>query len=173
MSAFVRSRWLLCVLVLACGDDKPTAPDADLVGNWRLTGMEFPQTSADRFSQNLRVLGFPEEAATTVVDEMKASADESARNTGFSVIRINADGTWEDNDGEKGTYTVDGDRLTISTPGDSPLTGRYFVTSTTLTLNVSLLDFANQLSDLGTPEEQRQFNIMLEGVDIRMLFGRV
>ncbi len=175
MKTTLISATLLCAL-LACGDDKPTEPappDNALVGNWRFSGSELPQASADRFLENLKVIGFDSSAAVTLVSEFKASIDRGTQGSGFSVWRINADGTWSDNDGGNGTYTVAGDRLTVSSPDNPTLTGRYFVTDTALTFDVAILELLKQLQDIDSPVEERQFNILFGGVNTRLIFQKI
>ena len=175
MKTTLLSATLLCAL-LACGDDKPTEPeqpDNPLVGNWRFSGSELPQASADRLLENFRVIGIDSSTAVTLVSESKASIDSGTQSSGFSVWRFNADGTWTDNDGRSGTYTVAGDRLTVSSPNNPTLTGRYFVTDTALTFDVSFLELLKQLEDIDSPVEERQFNIVFGGVNVRLIFRKV
>ena len=177
MKTTLLSATLLCAL-LACGDDKPTEPeppDNALVGNWRFSGSELPQASADRFLENLRVLGIDSSTAVTLVSEFKASIDRGTQDSGFSVWRINADGTWSDNDGGSGTYTVAGDRLTVSSTDNPTLSGRYFVTDTALTFDVAILELLKQLEDIDidSPVEERQFNILFGGVNTRLIFQKI
>ena len=175
MKTTLLSATLLCAL-LACSDDKPTEPeqpDNPLVGNWRFSGSELPQTSADRLLENLRVIGYDSSTAVTLVSEFKALIDTGTQGSGFSVWRINADGTWSDNDGESGTYTVAGDRLTVSSPDNPTLTGRFFVTDTALTFDVSVLELSKQFGDIDSPVEERQFNILFGGVTARLIFRKV
>lgn len=175
MKTTLLSATLLCAL-LACGDDKPTEPEQTanpLVGNWRLTGTELPQASADRLLENLRVIGYDSTAAVALVSELKTLSNTGTQDSGFSVLRLNADGTWSDNDGGSGTYTVAGDRLTVSSPNNPTLTGRYFVTETALTFDVSFLELLKQFEEIDSPVEERQFNIVFGGVDVRLIFRKV
>ena len=170
----VGGRWLLGAFMLACGGDKPTEPEVDYVGNWRMQSAELPAASADNLAANLRAMNVPSADADETVREFRSALNEGVRDAGFAVLRINSDGTWEDNDGTKGTYTVSGDRLTFSSPGEPPLPVRYFATSTTLTLNVSVLELAKQLGELLAPGQLvGELTDLLTGVDIRMVFQKI
>ena len=164
---------MLCALVLACGEDNPTEPVPGIVGNWRLQVFELPSTSADNLLSNFRAQGVTEADATESVNEMRQMLEEATRESGWGIVRFNADGTWVDNEGGKGTYSVSGGQLTINEPGEPTWTAQHFVTDTVLTITISGSELLKLGEDLGTtPEEQRAVEHLLQGVDIRMVLQR-
>lgn len=169
---------VLCVLALSCGEDKPTAPNASLIGVWVFQGVDMPETSTANLLANLEKEGVTPAAAAGYVANLKNDIQDyyrSSRNSWFVVMRLNADGTYEDNDGAKGTYSITDNRLTITPQGQPALTGQYFVTDTILTFIMAIFDLVKldeAFYKARTPVERAVVEVLFDKVYIRFFFRK-
>ncbi len=84
-------------------------------------------------------------------------------NSGLSILRFNADGTYADNSGDAGTWSVNGDLVTLGSRDGSTLEGKYFLDGNDLTFILSkdqFLHLAKQEEDLWTTEDQEIFDVL-------------
>ena len=125
----------LVVLLVACGGDDPvSAPDSALVGSWTMESTDFFDvilTGLERYLKD----EFPDadrDAIEDYTDEARQEFDDPLEDfdVPFATVRFNADGTYEDDRGDFGSWDVDGNVLLI----DSEVMCRYFADGDDLTL---------------------------------------
>ena len=129
----------LVVLLVACGGDDPvSAPDSALVGSWtveRTDAIDVMLTGLERYLKD----EFPDadgDAIEGLIDEARQEFDDPLEGFPFATVRFNADGTYEDDRGDFGSWEVDGNTLII----DSEVMCRYFADGDDLTLILRLGD---------------------------------
>lgn len=123
-----------------------------------------------------------DEIINQVIDEMINNRDEwhaawMAELRFRPTIRFNADGSWEDNSGESGTWRVEGNSLISVEDGDEEII-KYFVDGDDLTLifsSESFLETGRNDEDL-TNEEVALFRfleaVLDEDTNIRLFYKR-
>ena len=148
---------LFLILLAACGDDNPVdsgpvAPDPALVGSWAFDSTDmfttmfqssaFADYIRDDFRDDFRQRGIDIDSINIdalmlafMADPAFAELNAQLRAAmGITVIRFNADGSWEDSHGDSGTwreddsivimggyeikYFVDGDDLILILPSE-------------------------------------------------------
>ena len=154
---------------ISCGEDKPTEPVRDIVGSWAYRGTDFGSTAATNLRDYLMGLGWNLASAQRMVDGFRNEMEAGFRDTGLSVLRFDADGTFEDNSGSKGVWSVQGDVLTIVAEDGFTIQCQYFVEGDALTLVLNKERYLNLIrqsegSDEIEPEIQALLDILF-GVD--------
>ena len=161
-------------LSLSCGDDKPTEPVHELVGSWTYTGNNLVSTFSANLRSYLLEQGVDEAAVQEIVTEFFRGAESSI--SGLTILRINADGTYQDNEGDSGTWSVQGDVVTITDGDGSVFQMQYFVDGDDLTLILNKERFLNlfrgsQPSDEIDEETLAFFDILIgDGDAIRFFY---
>ncbi len=164
---------ILGVGVTACGTE-PTGPENDLVGTWVFEGTDLIDILALRLENLLVAQGVSRTDAKAYIDEAVASTEEYVRDF-REIIRYNADNTWKDNSGNKGTWRIqDGTFITTDAGGNSTRLG-YFLDGDDLTFifaKEQLLAGLRQAEDLDA-EVYDLYNVVLEERDVvRFFFKR-
>lgn len=181
---------LFLLLLAACGDDNPVAPDKDLVGTWvfdstdmvdvLVEGMEeFLEDELDAAVDRGEIDEidrlFIEEFMYALIDVFRAEGEDAISGLRFTV-RFNADGSFEDDEGSSGTWRVDGNTLIMVEDGDEER-AKYFVDGNDLTLIFSsemLLDVWREDEDLTDEEVEALEEVFGLGEDInfRLFYKR-
>ena len=169
---------LLSLMFLAsCGGDNPAMPDDDLnegldknlVGTWIFEDTDMVDTMALGFAESLRNEGVGQVDVNALASEIRtAMRDNQLFNW---ILRFNADGSFEDNQGDSGTWRVEGNILI----DDDEERINYFVDGDNLTLiypSEVLLDAL--LEDESLTDEVRSLfsDIFDEDTKIRVFFKR-
>ena len=131
---------LALLTTLACSDN-PIAPDKDLVGSWHFGDTDFVDVLLSGFTTYARDQGMDEDRIREFERETRANIGENP--LGRTTIRLNADGSYEDNHGDKGSWDVYRDELIMSIDNQE-LRPRYFVDGDELTLIFELLEVLEQ-----------------------------
>lgn len=168
---------VLIGLAISCGDDKPTEPVRDLVGSWTYRGTDFASTAAANLRDYLLGQGWNLASAQRMVDGFRNEMEAGFRDTGLSVLRFNADRTFEDNSGGKGVWSVQGDVLTIVAEDGYTIQCQYSVDGDDLTLIVNKDRYLNLIRQSGgtdeiDPEIQALLDILFGGDNTLRLFYR-
>ena len=142
---------ILINFVISCGEDKPTEPVHELVGSWTYTGSNLVSTFSANLRSYLLEQGVDEAAVQEIVTEFFRGAESSIG--GLTILRINADGTYQDNEGDSGTWSVQGDVVTITDGDGSVIQMQYFVDGDDLTLILTKDRFLNLFRDSQTSDE--------------------
>ena len=181
---------LFLLLLAACGDDNPVAPDKDLVGTWvfdstdvfdvLVAGMEeFLQDELDAAVDRGEIDEidrlFIDELMDALTDEFRAEGEDAISGLRLTV-RFNADGSFEDDEGGSGTWRVDGNTLIMVEDGDEER-AKYFVDGNDLTLIFSsemLLDVWREDEDLTDEEVETLEEVFSldEDINIRLFYKR-
>ncbi len=125
---------VLIGFVLSCGEDKPTEPVHELVGSWTYQGSDFSSTAANNLQDYLLSQGVDLTAAQQFVAEFRIEVDRGFRETGLEIVRFNEDRTYEDNSGNSGVWSVQGDVLTMVEEDGFTIQCQYFIDGEDLTL---------------------------------------
>lgn len=168
---------VLIGLAISCGDDKPTEPVRDLVGTWTYRGTDFASTAAANLRDYLLGQGWNLASAQRMVDGFRNEMEAGFRDTGLSVLRFNADRTFEDNSGSSGVWSVQGDVLTIVADDGFTIQCQYFVEGEALTLILNKERYLNLIrqsggTDENDPEIQALLDILFGGEKALRLFYR-
>lgn len=168
---------VLIGLAISCGKDKPTEPVRDLVGSWTYRGTDFASTAAANLRDYLLDQGWNLASAQRMVDGFRNEMEAGFRHTGLSVLRFNADRTFEDSSGSKGVWSVQGDVLTIVAEDGYTIQCQYAVDGADLTLIVNKERYLNLIrqsegSDEIEPEIQALLDILFGGDNTIRLFYR-
>ena len=169
---------LLSLMLLAsCGDDNPVAPadklDKNLVGTWAFDSTDFIDTMAAGMTEFLRDEGVSQDVIRTTISEFRTEVsgmDELFRLT----LRFNADGSYEDDLGGRGTWWVEGNILIQIENGEEARV-RYFVDGDDLTFIFDyefLMDSLREGGDLTDEELVLIRDILDEDVKMRLFFKR-
>ena len=175
----------LCMLFLAaCGDSEdspvapeetPVAPDEDLVGTWVFDSTDMVDVLAEGLEESLRDAGLDQDEIDQLLTEFRADVggDISGLRT---TIRFNADGSFEDDQGNSGTWRVDGNTLTMVEDGDEER-AKYFVDGNDLTVIFPwgwLLDAFRDDEDITDEEVEALEEIfgLDEDINIRLFYMR-
>ena len=158
---------VLIGFVLSCGDDKPTEPVHELVGSWVYQRSEFSATAARNLQSYMVNQGLDLTAAVRLVAEFKNEMDSGFRDTGLEIVRFNQDRTYEDNSGNSGVWSVQGDVLTIVSEDGFTIQCQYFVDGEDLTLLLSKERYLNIVRQSGGSVELDPDTVAL----LDILFG--
>ena len=173
---------LLSLMLLAsCGDDNPVAPadkldenlDKNLVGSWVFDSTDFIDTMAAGMTEFMRDEGVSQDVIRTTIAEFRtevSGVSEMFRLT----VRFNADGSYEDDQGGRGTWWVEGNILIQVENGEEGRI-RYFVDGDDLTFIFDfefLMDSLREDGDLTDEELVLIRDILDEDVKIRLFFKR-
>ena len=167
---------VLIGFVLSCGDDKPTEPVHELVGSWAYQGSEFSATAARNLQSYMVNQGLDLTAAVRLVTEFRNEVDSGFRDTGLEIVRFNQDRTYEDNSGNSGVWSVQGDVLTLAGEDGFTIQCQYFVDGEDLTLILNKERYLNIVRQAeGTveidPELQTLLDILFgDGDSIRLFY---
>ncbi|MDE2887464.1 MAG: lipocalin family protein [Gemmatimonadota bacterium] len=160
---------LTALALLACGGDNLTGPGSDLVGSWQLVSTNIGATAAANLREHLLDNGVNPDVVDEQVEEIRSAMDLVFRDVGLSILRVHADGTYADNYGDRGTWSVKGDTLTITDRDAITITCRYFVDGQDLTLIFNKAQLRVTMMPHG--HEARQFfDIMFRADDVLRLF---
>ncbi len=168
---------VLIGFVISCGEDKPTEPVRGLVGSWAYRGTDFGSTAAANLRDYLMGQGWNLASAQRMVDGFRNEMEAGFRDTGFSVLRFNADGTFEDNSGSSGVWSVQDDVLTIVAEDGFTIQCQYDVDGGDLTLILNKERYLNLISQFGgqdeiDPEIQALLDILFGNENTLRLFYR-
>ena len=168
---------ILVGVVLSCGDEKPTEPVHELVGSWTYRGTDFGSTAAANLRDYLLAQGWNSTAAQRMVDGFRNEMEAGFRDTGLSVLRFNADRTFEDNSGSSGVWSVQNDVLTIVAEDGFTIQSQYNVDGEDLTLVLNKERYVNLITQSGTsaeidPEIQTLLDILFGDENTLRLFYR-
>ena len=178
----MRVSWASCLAaligsVISCGEDKPTEPVRDIVGSWAYRGTDFGSTAAANLRDYLMGQGWNLASAQRMVDGFRNEMEAGFRDTGFSVLRFNADGTFEDNSGSSGVWSVQDDVLTIVAEDGFTIQCQYSVDGDDLTLILNKERYLNLVRQSGgqdeiDPEIQALLDILFGNENTLRLFYR-
>lgn len=168
---------VLIGFVISCGEDKPTEPVRDLVGSWTYRGTDFAAAAAANLRDFLMGQGWNQASAQRMVDGFRNEMEAGFRDTGLSVLRFNADGTFEDNSGSTGVWSIQGDVLTIVAEDGFTIQCQYSVDGDDLTLALNKERYLNLIRQSGgtgeiDPEIQALLDILFGGENALRLFYR-
>ena len=172
---------LSLILLASCGDDNPVAPadkldenlDKNLVGSWVFDSTDFIDTMAAGMTEFMRDAGASQDVIRTTIAEFRTDVsgiDEMFRLT----VRFNADGSYEDDQGGRGTWRVE-DNIFIQVENGEEARIRYFVDGDDLTFIFDfefLMDGLREDGDLTDEELVLIRDILDEDVKIRLFFKR-
>ena len=178
----MRVSWASCLAaligsVISCGEDKPTEPVRNIVGSWAYRGTDFGSTAAANLRDYLMGQGWNLASAQRMVDGFRNEMEAGFRDTGFSVLRFNADGTFEDNSGSSGVWSVQDDVLTIVAEDGFTIQCQYDVDGDDLTLILNKERYLNLIRQSGgqdeiDPEIQALLDILFGNENTLRLFYR-
>ena len=162
--------------VIGCSDDSkgPTASDNDLVGSWEFVSSDMGVVVAENLESYLIDQGISRAVADSLTDELSADFEVRFNENFFVVLRFNSDGSYEDNTGDAGTWSVSGNRLTITDADGETDTFSYFADGDDLTLIFSHDDLLKEFrEEFSTEEDQELFDAMFgEDDNVRFHFTR-
>ena len=167
---------LSLLFLAACGgEDNPVAPDEDLVGSWIFDSTDMIDVIAASMEESLREVGLGQDEIDELLAEFRADFEDNISRL-RSTIRFNADGSFEDDQGNSGTWRVEGNTLVTVEDGDEERV-KYFVDGNDLTLIFSsemLLDVFREDEDLTDEEVEALEEIFRldEGISIRFFYMR-
>ena len=159
--------------IIAC-DTGPTGPEADLVGTWTFEGTDLIEVFSQRFEAFLVNQGWSRTGAKAFVDVAFADAEEYVRNL-RSMERYNADSTWEDNHGNKGTWRIEDDDLIITNEDGAITRARYFLDGDDLTIiftKAQFLAILRQAEDFDAAVYEMYKEILDENDVVRFFYKR-
>ena len=152
--------------IIAC-DTGPTGPEANLVGTWTFEGTDFVEVLAQRLEDFLVEQGVSRTDAEAFVDAAFADTEEYFRNL-RSTDRYNADNTWEDNSGNKGTWRIEEDDIIITDEDGDVTRAGYFLDGDDLTIiftKAQFLAVLRQAEDFDA-EVYEVYNVVLDEDDV-------
>ena len=131
-------RWgmflLFTVFLAACGDsDNPVAPDADLVGTWDFDSSDVIDILASVSAGFLSATGADQDEIDAFIDEFRADFGDGSDFSPILTIRFRANGSFENDQGDRGTWRVEGDISILVVDGDESRS-KYSVDGDDLTL---------------------------------------
>ncbi len=148
----MRHTLLIIVLLLIGCKDKAVEPVDPLVGKWVLSETRFPGFEAI-FGGTDIALGF--------FDNLRS-------------VEFREDGSWEDNVGDKGTWTTENNKLTMTQPSGNKFVWSFEVSDSKLNLMMTGVYFIENMRSAGEDisEIQQMLNNSLETVLIVVVFER-
>ena len=127
---------LLSLMLLAsCGDDNPVAPadklDDNLVGTWVFDSTDMVDVIVLAFTEYMISAGFDQ----SDIDEFKTELRPTLEDLPMPrwTLRLNANGSFEDDQGSRGTWRVESNTLITVEDGEEERV-KYFVDGDDLTL---------------------------------------
>lgn len=154
--------------ILACGG--PTGPEEEIVGTWVFKESNLAAMVSTGLEEYLVSQGFDRESARVLT---VFSLQELNNSWGW--VHINADNTWEDDDGASGTWRIEGDEY-ITTQGAESLTLKYILDGDTLTLiypKSLVADVFREGFEPETTEETEALNTLIDNLDdLRVVYTR-
>ena len=184
---------ILCVFVgaIACGGDSnptappttnppptptPTAPDPALVGTWRMSGTNFVEVTEVNLRNHLTSLGYNPIEIELFLTAYTSELEGYFLNSSFFLIRFNSNGTYTDNSGDTGTWTVSGNTITLSSSDGIAAVNSYFVSGNDLTVIFTKTQLEAQIkaaSETWTSDDQALFDIIFRANDrVRLFFDK-
>jgi hypothetical protein len=158
---------VLIGFVISCGDDNPTEPVHELVGSWTYQRSEFSVTAATTLQNYLMGQGLDQTAAQTMVADFMNEMSSGFRETGLEIVRFNQDLTYEDNSGNSGVWSVQGDVLTLAGEDGFTIQCQYSVDGEDLTLILNKERYLNIVRQTeGTVATDPEIVVLLD-----ILFG--
>lgn len=125
---------LITAGMTACGEEKgPTGPEADLAGTWIFEGTDFAEVLSGRLVNLFVEAGLSRSDAQTLVDEALSGIAEDVGGV-RSTMRLNADNTWQDDSGNRGTWRIEDDVLALTDEDDTVQRFKCFLDGDDLTL---------------------------------------
>ena len=168
---------VLIGFVMSCGGDKPTESVHELVGSWVYQRSEFSATAARNLQSYMVNQGLDLTAAVRLVTEFRNAVDSGFRDTGLEIVRFNQDRTYEDNSGNSGVWSVQGNVLTMAGEDGFTIQCQYFVDGGELTLLLNKERYLNIGRQSGgsveiDPETAALLDILFGDGDSLRLFYR-
>ena len=170
------------MLLASCGDDNPVAPadkldenlDKNLVGSWVFDSTDFIDTIAAGLTEFMRDEGVSQDVIRTLIADFRAEVSGMDE---MSTVRFNADGSYEDDLGGRGTWWVEGNILIIQIENgeEERFKFKYFVDGDDLTVILDFEDLMDSLREDGDlTDEELVFirDILGEDVKIRFFYKR-
>ena len=156
-----------------------------IVGSWGYLGTDIGQTVSKKLENalvdlldifsSLLGLDLDPAAVAMIVQEFTSEMETSISDTLSSIRRFNADGSFEDDDGNTGAWFVSGNLLTMVDADGFTIEGTYFVDGDNLTLFFTrdqYFQIIRQQTEDWDEETQAFFDAIIEeGDTIRFFFG--
>jgi hypothetical protein len=137
----------VCLILAGCGDEggdsNPMSSNHELVGTWTFENTNFESLLADGAADMLRDLGYSEFDIQIRIQGLKDGFNDSSLINELWQIRFGKGGAYDTNEGEEGTWTVDGNQVRIV--AEEVDTWRYFIGGDKLTLSMPWPDAERQL----------------------------
>ena len=165
----------LASTIVSCGADGPNAADSRLLGSWEYRGTDMVQTVLENVRIHLLERGVDPEVAEAEADHI-GSELESFSDGWSETFHFNPDFTYEGSLGDRGSWSVDGDHLTLeSAVEDLTVDFKYSIAAGDLAFILSkeqcLLYFEQSL-EIWSEEEQESFDLLFEEGDLIRIFYR-
>ena len=168
---------LLSLMFLAsCGGDNPVTPsdnlDENLVGTWAFDSTDMVDVMVLAITEYMIGAGFDQSDIDEINTELRPSLEDIP--VPRWTLRLNADGSFEDDQGSRGTWRVEGNTLITVEDGDEERF-KYFVDGDNLTL---IYPFEFVLDSMREDDNYSDELIALlsdvfdEDVNIRLFFKR-
>ncbi len=158
-----------------------------IVGSWGYVGTDIGQTVSKKLENalvdlldifsSLLGLDLDPAAVAMIVQEFTSEMETSISDTLSSIRRFNADGSFEDDDGNTGAWFVSGNLLTMVDADGFTIEGTYFVDGDNLTLFFTRDQYfqiiGQEVEDVDEEAQVKAFldAIIEEGDTIRFFFG--
>jgi hypothetical protein len=158
-----------------------------IVGSWGYVGTDIGQTVSKKLENalvdlldifsSLLGLDLDPAAVAMIVQEFTSEMETSISDTLSSIRRFNADGSFEDDDGNTGAWFVSGNLLTMVDADGFTIEGTYFVDGDNLTLSFTRDQYfqiiGQEVEDVDEEAQVKAFldAIIEEGDTIRFFFG--
>ena len=154
-----------------------------IVGSWGYVGTDLVQKFSN-ILENFLVdllesflvefgLDLDRAAVVAIVQELMSEVENGVRDD-WALRRFNTDGSFEDDDGTTGTWSVSGNRLTMVDTDGFTFESTYFVDGDNLTLFLNRDQFfqiIRQQVEEWTEEDQAFFDVLIqEGETVRFFF---
>lgn len=171
---------LLSLMFLAsCGGDDPVTPsdnlDENLVGTWDLDSTDVYDVMILGTTNFMRGAGFDQADIDAVISDFRISLEDLPITRW--TLRFNADGSFEDDQGSRGTWRVEGNTLIMVEDGDEERI-KYFVDGDDFTLIypseflLNLLREDDNFTDELDAFFREIFSFGDEDINIRFFFKR-
>ncbi len=160
--------------LFACGDG-PTAPEPEnpIIGTWRMTDTNFWDVYIARVETAYLSRGYTQAQATQqAVNLLRRIYDRQPSTTGNSIdflIRFNNDGTFQDNQGDAGTWRTQGNELITTENGQTDRV-KYFIHNNELSLIFPLTFFTDLFQDTVDTATNDLFNSFLTESEVFTVF---
>jgi hypothetical protein len=161
---------IACLVLAGCGDEggdsNPMSSDHELVGTWTFENTNLESLIADGAADMLRDLGYSEFDIQIRIQGLKDGFNDSSLINELWQIRFGKGGFYDTNEGEEGTWAVDGSQVRIVT--DNVEIWRYFIGGNKLTLSMAWPEAEKLLrKDMGDLDADFQvlFNAIFAYID--------